>query len=56
MSLLSLLFISMDFEFKKSLGQNFLKDNNIIEEIVNSVDYKENIEPFLCILGSNRFL
>ena len=32
----------MDFEFKKSLGQNFLKDNNIIEEIVNSVDYKEN--------------
>ena len=31
-----------NFEFKKSLGQNFLKDNNIIEGIVNSVDYKEN--------------
>ena len=32
----------MDFEFKKSLGQNFLKDNNIIEGIINLVDYKEN--------------
>lgn len=32
----------MNFEFKKSFGQNFLKDNNITEEIVNSVDYKEN--------------
>ena len=32
----------MDFQFKKSFGQNFLKDNNIIESIVNSVDYKEN--------------
>lgn len=32
----------MNFEFKKSFGQNFLKDNNITEGIVNSVDYKEN--------------
>ena len=32
----------MDFEFKKSLGQNFLKDNHIIEGIINLVDYKEN--------------
>ena len=39
---MSLLFINMDFEFKKSLGQNFLKDNNIIEGIINLVDYKEN--------------
>lgn len=31
----------MNFEFKKSFGQNFLKDNNITEGIVNSVDYKE---------------
>lgn len=37
-----LLFINMNFEFKKSFGQNFLKDNNIIEGIVNSVDYKDN--------------
>ena len=27
-----------DFEFKKSLGQNFLKDKNIIYKIVNSID------------------
>lgn len=31
-----------NFEYKKSLGQNFLKDNNIVEKIVDSVDYKEN--------------
>lgn len=31
-----------NFEFKKSLGQNFLKDSNITEGIVNSVDYKDN--------------
>lgn len=31
-----------NFDFKKSLGQNFLKDNNIVMGIVNSVDYKEN--------------
>ena len=32
----------MNFEFKKSFGQNFLKDNNITEGIASSVDYKEN--------------
>lgn len=32
----------MNFDFKKSLGQNFLKDNNITEGIADSVDYKEN--------------
>jgi len=32
----------MNFEFKKSLGQNFLRDNNITEGIANSVDYKDN--------------
>jgi len=32
----------MNFEFKKKFGQNFLKDNNIVESIANSVDYKEN--------------
>lgn len=32
----------MNFDFKKSLGQNFLKDNNILEGIVNSVNCKEN--------------
>lgn len=31
-----------NFEFKKSFGQNFLKDNNITEGIASSVDYKEN--------------
>lgn len=28
----------MSFEYKKSLGQNFLKDNNIINKIVDSID------------------
>lgn len=28
----------MSFEYKKSLGQNFLKDDNIINKIVNSID------------------
>lgn len=32
----------MNFIFKKSFGQNFLKDNNIIQGIVDSVDYKKN--------------
>jgi len=27
-----------DFEFKKSLGQNFINDDNIIKKMVNSVD------------------
>lgn len=31
----------MNFEFKKSFGQNFLKDSNITEAIASSVDYKE---------------
>lgn len=30
------------FEFKKNFGQNFLKDKNIIEKIVNSVGIKDN--------------
>ena len=28
----------MSFSFKKSLGQNFLKDNNIINKISNSIN------------------
>ena len=31
-----------DFKFKKSFGQNFLNDNNILENIVNSADIKDN--------------
>lgn len=31
-----------DFDFKKTLGQNFLKDENIIDKIVDSIDYKDN--------------
>ena len=31
-----------DFNFKKSLGQNFLKDNSIINKIVNAPDKKDN--------------
>ena len=31
-----------NFNFKKSLGQNFLKDNNIIEKIVMAPDKKDN--------------
>lgn len=29
-----------NFDFKKSLGQNFLKDDNIVNKIVNAIDYK----------------
>ena len=28
----------MKFDYKKSLGQNFLKDNNIIDKIVDSIN------------------
>ena len=31
-----------DFDFKKSLGQNFLTDNNIVRKIADAIDYKEN--------------
>ena len=31
-----------DFEFKKSLGQNFLTDKNIINKIINSIDSTNN--------------
>ena len=31
-----------NFDYKKTLGQNFLKDTNIVEKIVSSVEYKEN--------------
>lgn len=30
-----------NFDYKKSLGQNFLKDNNIVKNIVEAVDFKE---------------
>ena len=32
----------MNFEFKKSLGQNFLKDVNVIHKIVDSADIDKN--------------
>ena len=32
----------MDFEFKKSLGQNFLTDKNILENIVKAANIKSN--------------
>ncbi len=31
-----------DFDYKKSLGQNFLKDKNVIDKIVGAPDIKEN--------------
>ncbi len=31
-----------NFEYKKSLGQNFLIDQNIINKIINSIDLKED--------------
>jgi 16S rRNA (adenine1518-N6/adenine1519-N6)-dimethyltransferase len=31
-----------NFDYKKSLGQNFLKDNNVISKIVNAPELKEN--------------
>ena len=32
----------MGFNFKKKFGQNFLKDKNIIQDIVNAIDAKED--------------
>ena len=32
----------MNFEFKKSLGQNFLKDVNVIHKIVDSANIDKN--------------
>jgi len=32
----------MNFEFKKSFGQNFLNDNNITKGIASAIDYEEN--------------
>lgn len=31
-----------NFEYKKNLGQNFLNDKNIIEKIINNVEYVKN--------------
>lgn len=31
-----------NFDYKKSLGQNFLKDKNVIDKIVNAPDIKDN--------------
>ena len=31
-----------NFDFKKTLGQNFLKDDNIVNKIVNATEYKKN--------------
>ena len=31
-----------NFEFKKSLGQNFLKDVNVVNKIVNTISYENN--------------
>ena len=38
-----------NFEYKKSLGQNFLIDKNIINKIINSIDLKE--EPLIIEIG-----
>ena len=38
-----------NFEYKKSLGQNFLIDKNIIKKIVDSIDLKE--EPLIIEIG-----
>ena len=38
----------MKFDYKKSLGQNFLKDKNIINKIVNS------LEGSILIMGRNN--
>ena len=32
----------MGFNFKKKFGQNFLKDKNVIQDIVNAIDAKED--------------
>ena len=32
----------MNFQYKKSLGQNFLIDNNIIDKISNSINPSSN--------------
>lgn len=32
----------LEFDYKKSLGQNFLIDENIVDGIANSIDLKEN--------------
>lgn len=31
-----------NFDYKKSLGQNFLKDNNVIDKIVSAINYEDN--------------
>lgn len=31
-----------NFDYKKSLGQNFLKDNNVVEKIVSAINYEDN--------------
>ena len=31
-----------NFDYKKSLGQNFLQDNNVIEKIVSAINYEDN--------------
>lgn len=31
-----------NFDFKKTLGQNFLKDDNVVNKIVNATEYKKN--------------
>ena len=31
-----------NFDFRKSLGQNFLIDDSIVDNIANAIDYKEN--------------
>ena len=31
-----------DFNYKRSLGQNFLVDDSVVSDIANSIDYKEN--------------
>ena len=38
-----------NFEYKKSLGQNFLIDKNIINKIINSINLKE--EPLIIEIG-----
>ena len=31
-----------NFDFRKSLGQNFLIDDSVVDNIANAIDYKEN--------------
>ena len=41
---------NLEFQFKKKYGQNFIKENSIVKNIVKVADIKDNTLLMYCVM------